>query len=87
MCGLTRFSIIVQRASGPLTVTLQNEYHSLSRPHATARLRLALRDGESEFGEIVLEDAQLLSYPEDLCVTANEVLTRHVPALRQALPA
>jgi hypothetical protein len=85
-CGLTRFSIVIERSSGPLTVTLQNQFHSRVQARAGARLELEVRDGEHRLGEVLLEDCHAKSYPEELRREAGDVLTRHVPALRDALP-
>jgi hypothetical protein len=86
-CGLTRFSIVIERSSGPLTVTLQNQFHSLAQAQAVARLELEVRDGERRLGEVLLEDSLAQGYPEEIRRAASDVLTRHVRALRDALPA
>ena len=85
-CGLTRFSIVIERSSGPLTVTLQNQSHSSARAQAVARLELEVRDGERRLGEVLLEDSFAQSYPEEIRRAASVVLTKHVPALRDAFP-
>lgn len=84
-CGLTRFSIVVDRASRPLTVTLEKDFH-LMRRHGTACFALELRDGDHRLGEVVLEDALAHDYPEEVRSAASVVLERHMPALRDALP-
>jgi hypothetical protein len=84
-CGLTRFSIVVDRASRPLTVTLENDFHGIRR-HGTARFALELRDGDRRLGEVVLEDALAHAYPEEVRSAAGDVLARHVHALRDVLP-
>jgi hypothetical protein len=85
-CGVTRFSIVIERSSGPLTVTLQNQFHSYAQGQAGARLALEVRDGERRLGEVLLEDCHAQSYPEEIRREAGDVLTRHVSALRDALP-
>ena len=84
-CGLTRFSIVIERSSGPLTVTFQNELHSSAQ--AIARLELDVRDGEHRLGEILIEDSMSESYSAEIRRAAGDVLTRHAHALRDALPA
>lgn len=86
-CGLTRLSIVIERSSGPLTVTLQNQFHSRPSADAIARLELEVRDGERRLGDVLLEDSLAQSYPEDIRRAADDVVTRHVPALRDALSA
>ena len=85
-CGLTRFSIVVDRASRPLTVTLENDFHAIPRRHGPARFALELRDGDRRLGEVVLEDALAYSYSEQVRGAANDVIARHVRALRDVLP-
>lgn len=85
-CGLTRFSIVVDRSSRPLTVTLENDLHAISRRHGSARFALELRDGDRRLGEVVLEDALAHAYPAEIRSAASDVLTRHVHALRDVLP-
>jgi hypothetical protein len=86
-CGLTRFSILIERSSGPLTVTLQDQVHLLARAHTIARLALEVRDGERRLGEVLLEDSLAQSYPDEIRRAATDVIKRHAPALRDALPA
>jgi len=85
-CGLTRFSIVIDRPSGPLTVTLEG--HGPARTGTpVARLELELRDGDRRLGRVLLEDAFVSNYPDELRRAADDVLARHIPALRDALPA
>lgn len=85
-CGVTRFSIVIERSSGPLTITLQDQFHSIARRRAVAQLELEVRDGERRLGHVLLEDSLALSYPEEIRRAAGDILTKHVPALRDALP-
>jgi hypothetical protein len=86
-CGLTRFGIVIERSSGPLTVTLQDQFHSQALAQSVARLELEVRDGERRIGEVLLEDSFAQTYPDEIRRAAGDVLTRHVSALRDALPA
>lgn len=85
-CGLTRFSIVIDRPSGPLTVTLQAHGPSHTAT-PVARLELELRDGERRLGRVLLEDAFVSKYPDELRRAADDVLAKHIAALRDALPA
>jgi hypothetical protein len=85
VCGLTRFSIVVERVSGPLTITLQDELHSPLR-RGVARIDLELRDSKGRIGEVLLEDALAQNYPQDIRAAAGEVVRRHLTSLRDALP-
>ncbi len=80
-CGLTRFTIVIERRSRPLTVTFETQFHVGIRSRSTAVLRLDLRDGDRTFGYVTLENALADSYSDAVRQTAAEVVGRHAAAL------
>lgn len=85
-CGLTRFSLVIDRDPHPLTITFQDELHFAKSAGASAVLQLDLRDGDRCIGQVTLEDALAYTYPDDVRGAAGDVLRRHVGALAQLLP-
>src|SRR5688572_11434970 len=84
-CGVTRLSVVLDRVPRPLTVTLQNEFHVVTRARGSARLTLELRDGDRRLGEVVLEDALAYVYPAEMRGVAGDVLARHARALSDVM--
>lgn len=86
-CGLTRFSMVLDRAPRPLTISFENQLHAGLRLAPTAYLEIELRAGPDRLGYITVHNALAPAYSAEAIEIAHLLVLRHTAALRDLLPA
>jgi len=86
-CGLTRFSVVLDRRPIPLTISYEDRLHSGTPLAPTAYLELEIRDGACLVGYVTLQDSMAAEYPVSARSSASAAVTRHAAALHRAVPA
>lgn len=85
-CGLTRLSIVLDRAPRPLTISFENELHAGLRLAPTAYLEIELRAGADRLGYVTVHNALATSYSPEAIQIAHLLVARHTAALRDTIP-
>ena len=85
-CGLTRFSIVIDRCERPLTISFEDDRHPGLRLAPTAYLEVELTDGDRRLGYVELHNALTSEYSKDTMRVARDLVERHAVTLRAGIP-